>query len=247
MENNTLEATVNAVRFFLEEKDHISTELTVTHPFVNSEKRKIESGISNYVKEQGGPSVKVTKFDHSGGSGGWPDVTVKGHVSHVMKLVNTHHGENYSTDHAGHAKYKKDFGESVEEAAAPTYGMDAVRRAFHKNKIAPHSDGNTSSNAHNELAHYHMNKASEAKGKEAKKAHNDALDAHAKAESNPSKANTMAAHRASIKANIASKKNYNQHMADVATTRTTGQGRTVQARHPHTDVFHSLSKLDKHV
>ena len=142
----------------------------------------------------------------------------------------------------------KDFRlKNFAEAAAPTYGMDAVRRAFHKNKTAPHSDGNTSSNAHNELAHYHMNKAGEAKSKEAKKAHNDAFDAHAKAESNPSKANTMTAHRASIKANIASKKNYNQHMADVATTRTTGQGRTVQARHPHTDVFHSLSKLDKHV
>jgi len=132
----------------------------------------------------------------------------------------------------------KGFYNDVAEAALPTGdGMDAVRRAFHS----------TSSNAHNELAHYHMNKAGEAKSKEAKKAHNDALDAHAKAENNPSKANTMAAHRASIKANIASKKNYNQHMADVATTRTTGQGRTVQARHPHTDVFHSLSKLDKHV
>ena len=92
-----------------------------------------------------------------------------------------------------------------------------------------------------------MNKSSEAKSKEEKKAHSDAHDAHAKAESNPSKANTMSAHRSSIKANIASKKNYNQHMADVASTRTTGQGRTVQARHPHTDVFHSLSKLDKHV
>ena len=63
----------------------------------------------------------------------------------------------------------KGFYNDVAEAAAPTYGMDAVRRAFHKNKTAPHSDGNTSSNAHNELAHYHMNKAGEAKSKEAKK------------------------------------------------------------------------------
>ena len=55
MENNTFEATVNAVRFFLEEKDHISTELTVTHPDEHTgDKKKIESGISNYVKKEGG-------------------------------------------------------------------------------------------------------------------------------------------------------------------------------------------------
>ena len=141
----------------------------------------------------------------------------------------------------------KSFYSDVAEASAATYGMDAVRRAFHKNKIAPHSNDSTSTNAHNELVHYHMNKASASKDKEEKKAHNSARVAHGEAENNPSKANTMTAHRASIKANLASKKNYNQHMADVASTRKTAQGRTVQARHPHTDIFHSLSKLDKHV
>ena len=60
------------------------------------------------VRKKAGPNVAVKHHgmtpnkDH--------DISVTGHPKHVMKFVNHHEQGKYSLDHAGHAKYKKDFG-----------------------------------------------------------------------------------------------------------------------------------------
>ena len=60
------------------------------------------------VRKKAGPNVAVKH--HGMTPNNDHDISVTGHPKHVMKFVNHHEQGKYSLDHAGHAKYKKDFG-----------------------------------------------------------------------------------------------------------------------------------------
>lgn len=99
---NNLSATLAAYRdmSILEAEGNVTTR----HDVVADSK----SSAIAAVRKKAGPNVAVKHHgmtpndDH--------DISVTGHPKHVMKFVNHHEQGKYSLDHAGHAKYKKDFG-----------------------------------------------------------------------------------------------------------------------------------------
>ena len=96
-----------------ESKDHVS----VSYDYMgDGPGHPAKQEIQNHATKHGGSSMKITSVAHDGPGGGASEVMAKGHVKHAMKFVNHHHDENYSLDHSGHKKYKKDYGiqESVE-------------------------------------------------------------------------------------------------------------------------------------
>lgn len=88
------------------DKDHVRAGFDY---MPDDDAKPTKSEIQSHVHEYGGPSIKLTKVRHNGPAGGASEVEVHGHVKHVMKLLNHHHGENYSLDHAGHKKYEEDY------------------------------------------------------------------------------------------------------------------------------------------
>lgn len=94
----------------LENKDHVETHFDIMLPKKHDDPKKGKAYVQNLVKKKGGPSVRVTSYDHDGPGGGHPAVSIKGRVDHVMKYHNHHNDEKYSTDHAGHKKMSKDYG-----------------------------------------------------------------------------------------------------------------------------------------
>ena len=87
-------------------KDHVHASYDY-YPDHNNKPSKQE--VQSHAHEYGGKSIKIHKIYHDEPEKGAAEVHVKGHVKHVMNLINNHHGENYSLDHAGHKKYKKDY------------------------------------------------------------------------------------------------------------------------------------------
>lgn len=86
--------------------DHVKA----SYDYMPDHNRKPSSQeITNHAQQHGGKSIAVTNVRHGAGGGGGAEVHIKGHVKHVMKFLNHHHGENYSHDHAGHKEYKKDY------------------------------------------------------------------------------------------------------------------------------------------
>ena len=94
----------------LENKDHVETHMDVMVPDSHDTPTKAKKWISNYVKKKGGPSNKLSHYTYDGPGGGHPAVSVKGHVSHIMKLHNHHNDEKFSHDHEGHKKMSKEYG-----------------------------------------------------------------------------------------------------------------------------------------
>ena len=92
----------------LENKDHVETHMDVMVPDSHDTPTKAKKWISNYVQKKGGPSNKLSHYTYDGPGGGHPAVSVKGHVSHVMKLHNHHNDEKFSHDHEGHKKMSKE-------------------------------------------------------------------------------------------------------------------------------------------
>ena len=74
------------------------------------DKKPSSKEIKDHVQEFGGDSIKIKRVDHGGPAGGASEVQISGHPKHVMKLMNHHHDENYSLDHAGHAEFMKNYG-----------------------------------------------------------------------------------------------------------------------------------------
>ena len=93
-----------------ENKDHVETHMDVMVPDSHDTPSKAKKWISNYVQKKGGPSNKLSHYTYDGPGGGHPAVSVKGHVSHVMKLHNHHNDEKFSHDHEGHKKMSKEYG-----------------------------------------------------------------------------------------------------------------------------------------
>jgi len=89
-----------------DKKDHVSEYIDY---MPHDEKRPSRKEIENHVKKHGGDSIKIKNVKHDGPAGGASEVKVHGHVKHVMKLLNHHHGDNYSHDHAGHKQYQKNY------------------------------------------------------------------------------------------------------------------------------------------
>jgi len=87
--------------------DHV----TASYDYMpNHNKPVSRKEVLDHAQQHGGKSIKVTNTYQGAGGGGSAEVHIKGHVKHVMKFINHHHDENYSHDHAGHKKFKKDFG-----------------------------------------------------------------------------------------------------------------------------------------
>ena len=138
----------------LENKDHVETHMDVMVPDSHDTPTKAKKWISNYVKKKGGPSNKLSHYTYDGPGGGHPAVSVKGHVSHIMKLHNHHNDEKFSHDHEGHKKMSKEYGfdrdknhlmkrESVNEKSEFGMAHDIVRKHSKGSEVRGSGDGTT--------------------------------------------------------------------------------------------------------
>jgi len=138
----------------LENKDHVETHMDVMVPDSHDTPTKAKKWISNYVKKKGGPSNTLSHYTYDGPGGGHPAVSVKGHVSHIMKLHNHHNDEKFSHDHEGHKKMSKEYGfdkdknhlmkrESVNEKSEFGMAHDIVRKHSKQSEVRGSGDGTT--------------------------------------------------------------------------------------------------------
>ena len=138
----------------LENKDHVETHMDVMVPDSHDTPTKAKKWISNYVKKKGGPSNTLSHYTYDGPGGGHPAVSVKGHVSHIMKLHNHHNDEKFSHDHEGHKKMSKEYGfdkdknhlmkrESVNEKSEFGRAHDIVRKHSKQSEVRGSGDGTT--------------------------------------------------------------------------------------------------------
>jgi hypothetical protein len=99
---NSLKATLSAYAdmAILEAEGNVTTR----HDVIGDTKNLAIAA----VRKKAGPNVAVKH--HGMTPNGDHDIGITGHPKHVMKFVNHHEDGKYSLDHAGHAKYKKDFG-----------------------------------------------------------------------------------------------------------------------------------------
>jgi len=95
-----------AIKMSEEHDGHVSASYDY---MPDDDKRPSRKEITNHAHEYGGDSIKIQRIDHGGPAGGASEVQISGHPKHVMKLMNHHHDENYSLDHAGHAAFVKDY------------------------------------------------------------------------------------------------------------------------------------------
>ncbi len=137
-----------------ENKDHVETHMDVMVPDSHDTPTKAKKWISNYVKKKGGPSNKLSHYTYDGPGGGHPAVSVKGHVSHIMKLHNHHNDEKFSHDHEGHKKMSKEYGfdkdknhlmkrESVNEKSEFGMAHDIVQKHSKQSEVRGSGDGIT--------------------------------------------------------------------------------------------------------
>ena len=138
----------------LENKDHVETHMDVMVPDSHDTPTKAKKWISNYVQKKGGPSNKLSHYTYDGPGGGHPAVSVKGHVSHIMKLHNHHNDEKFSHDHEGHKKMSKEYGfdkdkdhlmkrESVNEKSEFGMAHDIVQKHSKNSEVRGSGDGTT--------------------------------------------------------------------------------------------------------
>lgn len=91
----------------IESSDHVDLHYDY---MANHDKEPSHSEIKNHAHKHGGKTIKIKSVNHDGPGGGASEVHATGHVKHIMKLHNAHHGDNYSLDHDGHKKMMKDYG-----------------------------------------------------------------------------------------------------------------------------------------
>ena len=148
--------TLEAVQDYMSLNENtVSAEIDMMHKNKDTTAEQGPGEAKKYLHKIGGPSIKVTKYTHSGPGGGHPSVKFSGHVKHVMKAINTHEDEKYSHDIDGHKEYKKDFGESVENVDENIISRltGGHGRYMKKLKMA-HDHHDTMMKAHSDMEHH---------------------------------------------------------------------------------------------